>query len=301
MRTERRPWFIRGPAFGPRSQEVGNIRHQLAIVGLVVALLAVAASGVGASLRPSAGTTGESTTIATGAQTVTASFPMDVHVAAEAAAAGCENAPGPKITLTGEIALGGVGVKLIFTNNAKGTHTHEETSTATAVVIPAGESISIPKQPVWGGTGGNPFIYLQFLGSDGKPLSSEIFLGRCVQGLSSAAADFAIPSTAMAEVSGGSCDNQGSTVSLSGELRLSGINARLVFRNNDNPVGGPHEASSDVSVDVVLLPEGQTIEFAKQPPLGGAGGNPWISLVFLDEEGAPVSGTFLLGRCVQDF
>ncbi|HEV8595976.1 MAG TPA: hypothetical protein VGR51_10660, partial [Thermoplasmata archaeon] len=82
---------------------------------------------------------------------------------------------------------------------------------------------------------------------------------------------------------------------------LSGINANLIFRNNDNPVGGPHEHSEDVTVSVVLLPEGETIQFAKQPPLGGVGGNPYIWLVFTDEDGNYLSEEIFLGRCVQDF
>ncbi len=226
---------------------------------------------------------------------------MDVKALVSAASSGCNNAPGPRVTLTGELLLGGLGVKLVFQNNAKGTHSHEEVTEATAVLIPQGERIEIPKQPVHGGTGGNPFIWLQFTDPDGGGLSAEIFLGRCVQGLFLASADLVIPSHATATVEGGSCDNKGPTVRLSGELTLGGIHARVIFRNNDNPVGGPHEADADATVDVVILPEGTTVEFAKQPPLGGAGGNPWIYLVFLDGDGMPASDKFLLGRCVQDF
>ncbi|MGQ0798430.1 MAG: hypothetical protein ACT4OI_11310 [Methanobacteriota archaeon] len=282
-------------------EEVDNIHKRLAIVSLIAVALALAALGTSLVLPGRAGTTvsGESETLV--GKTVSASIPMPTTVKASATASGCENAPGPKVTLTGEVAIGGLGVELIFKNNAKGTHTHTETTTATAVLIPEGESVTIPKQPVNGGTGGNPFIWLQWLDADGNAISSEIFLGRCVQGLFAVSGDFVIPSLATATVSGGSCDNRGSTITLSGELRLSGLNARLIFRNNDNPVGGPHKAEKPTTVDVVILPEGQSIEFAKQPPLGGAGGNPWISLRFLSGDGAPASEEFLLGRCVQDF
>ena len=282
-------------------EEVDNIHKRLAIVGLIAVGLALAALGTSAVLPGGAGTTvsGESTTLV--GKTVSATIPMPTHVKASATTSGCENSPGPQITLTGEIAIGGLGVELIFKNNQKGTHTHTETTTAKAVLVPEGESVTIPKQPVNGGTGGNPFIWFQWLDANGNAISSEIFLGRCVQGLFGVSGDFVIPSLATATVSGGSCDHRGSTITLSGELRLSGLNARLIFRNNDNPVGGPHKAEKPTTVDVVIIPKGQSIEFAKQPPLGGAGGNPWISLRFLSGDGAPVSEEFLLGRCVQDF
>jgi len=267
----------------------------LTAAGVLLAVIGMAALPLGAVAGKRTGTD------AIGSQKVTAAVPMDVKALVDAASSGCTNSPGPQITLSGELALGGLGVKLIFKNNAQGTHTHEEITEATAILIPEGESIEIPKQPVLGGTGGNPFIWLQFTDGDGYALSAEIFLGRCVQGLFEASADLVIPSLATAEVEGGDCDNTGSTISLSGELVLSGINARIIFRNNDNPVGGPHEADAATTVDVVILPEGTTIEFAKQPPLGGAGGNPWISLVFLNGDGEPASDEFLLGRCVQDF
>lgn len=237
--------------------------------------------------------------LAQGVQQINATFSNNAHITTTAMTSGCNNAPGPKVTLQGELAIGGVGVQLVFQNNAKGTHTHTEESTATAVVIPQGESVQIPKQPVQGGTGGNPFIWLQFLDGHNTALTSEIFLGRCVQGLFETSADFFIPSIATAQVASDSCDNTGSTITLNGELKLTGINARLIFRNNDNPVGGPHQNSKPTTVDVVLIPAGQSIQFAKQPPLGGVGGNPLIYLTFLNGQGQTVSDKFLLGRCNQ--
>jgi len=283
---------------------VANIARRLAIVGLIAIALALVSFGAFSALPSYAGPRGgeptaNATTLA--GQSVTAAIPMPVRVSVAAESSGCENAPGPTVTLSGELALAGLGVELTFRNNAKGTHEHTEETTATAVLIPEGESVSIPKQPVLGGAGGNPYIWVQFLGGDGSAMSGEIFLGRCVQGFFAASGDFVIGSLATAEVSGGGCDNTGSTISLSGELALSGIDARLIFRNNDNPVGGPHRAEKPTTVDIVLIPEGQTIEFPKQPVLGGVGGNPWISLRFLNGDGTPATEEVLLGRCVQDF
>src|SRR5436305_12073577 len=94
----------------------------------------------------------------------------------------------------------------------------------------------------------------------------------------------------------GCTNNPGPFIRLSGELTLGGISARLIFQNN---VKGTHTHTEDVTADVVILPEGETIRFAKQPPLGGVGGNPRISIQFLDGSGNPLGAPIFLGRCVQ--
>ena len=91
-------------------------------------------------------------------------------------------------------------------------------------------------------------------------------------------------------------NNPGPFIRLSGEIALSGINARLIFRNN---VRGTHTHTEDVVVDVVILPAGETIRFAKQPPQGGVGGNPRISIQFLDGSANPLGDPIFLGKCVQ--
>ena len=265
----------------------------LIVVGLVLAAFSVAIVPLASTASASDG--------AIGVQSVSANVPMPVSVHIDAASSSCENSPGPTITLSGILAVAGLGVETIFQNNVKGTHTHTEETMAAAVLIPAGETVSIPKQPVLGGTGGNPFIWVQFTDANGNAISDEIFLGRCVQGPFAADADFVISALARADITGGTCDNTGSTISLSGELSLSGIDANVIFRNNDNPVGGPHKNDQPLVVSIELIPPGMSIEFQKQPSLGGVGGNPWIYLAFLNAAGEPVSDTFLLGRCVQDF
>ena len=271
-------------------------RFGSAIVSLVAIGLAIAAFG--AIAAPAAGETNTTTGDIGAGTTVSAWVPENVAFHTDVEASGCDNSPGPFITVSGELALGGLGIRLIFQNNVKGTHTHVEESTASVVVLPAGESITIPKQPSQGGVGGNSFIWIQFTDADGNALSGEIFLGRCVQGLFAADASFVIAALASATVEGGSCSNHGSSITLSGELSLSGVNAVLIFRNN---VKGPHEHDEPVTASVVLVPAGMTIQFPKQPSLGGVGGNPWIYLEFTDVNGNPVSERFLLGRCVQDF
>lgn len=212
----------------------------------------------------------------------------------------CMNSPGPTVTLEGLIGIGNVQAELIFRNNDKGTHTHTEEITA-SVSLNTAETITVPKQPSQGGTGGNPFIWIQFVDGNGNPITGEIFLGRCVQGLSDVSTSLMLPASIVTEFSA-DCKNTTDVITLeNGEMTMDGLTAKIIFRNNDNPVGGPHEYTEMSSASIVLIPEGKTIVFQKQPALGGVGGNPYISIRFVDENGNPVSDESFLGRCVQDF
>lgn len=91
-------------------------------------------------------------------------------------------------------------------------------------------------------------------------------------------------------------NNPGPFITMNGEFALEGLNGRLIFRNN---VKGTHEASEDVSVDFSILEDGQTIGFAKQPPDGGVGGNPYIFIQLHDGKKVPYTDEIFLGRCVQ--
>jgi hypothetical protein len=235
--------------------------------------------------------------VAANAATISQTFDQKAHVSVQASASGCENNPGPYITLNGQLSLGGVNARIILTNNRKWTHVASTDVVADVVLIPAGQSIQINKQPSRGGAGGNPWIYLQFDNTKGSSLCSPILLGRCVQGLAKADLDFALPTGARATVTSGDCDNSGGPfINLNGELRLGGLGATLIFTNNAKFT---HVAAADVVVGIVLIPEGQTITFAKQPPRGGAGGNPLIYVQFLSGSGAPLGDPFFLGRCTQ--
>lgn len=41
--------------------------------------------------------------------------------------------------------------------------------------------MELPKQPVQGGVGGNPWISVQLLGGAGDLIGTEVLLGHCVQ------------------------------------------------------------------------------------------------------------------------
>ena len=227
-------------------------------------------------------------------QQVSTGFSLPMQVNAVVDESGCQNHPGPTITLGGEIKLGGLNARLTFMNNTKGTHTATVVSQFDVNLLLEGSTIEIPKQPVQGGVGGNPHIYLQFHDGKGTDMSEEFYLGRCVQGLK-VSADLLQEAVARADVHADGCSNRkGPFVTLDGELVLGGLHARIIFRNN---VKGTHTAEDTRDVTIVL--EGSKIVLPKQPVRGGVGGNPIISIQLRHGDGAPIGEPVVLGRCVQ--
>ncbi|HTL55774.1 MAG TPA: hypothetical protein VL361_08845 [Candidatus Limnocylindrales bacterium] len=228
-------------------------------------------------------------------QQISAQFNMPIHITTLVNESGCDNSPGPYITLEGEIALGGLQVELILANNVKGTHMTDVTFDTKVVLVPLGDSIVIPKQPVLGGVGGNPYIWIQFYNAQGN-LSDEIFLGRCVQGLK-VEKDCLNKALAGLVVAGSDCNNNpGPYITFEGGMALSGVNARFIFRNN---LKGTHTKIVESTANVTIIPEGTPIVIPKQPVLGGSGGNPLIWIQLLQGNGAPIGDPYFLGRCVQ--
>ncbi len=230
-------------------------------------------------------------------QMVSTPVTMPIHINGTLEVLDCDNSPGPQITLSGSMLLGGLNEEGIFRNNVKGTHTHIEEFTTTAVVLPEDGCLTIPKQPAFGGTGGNPFIWIQFIDDNENALCEEIFLGRCVQGLADVDADVLNFATAWADIDLDCANHPGPFITLNGGLFLSGLKARFIFRNNDNRVGGPHKAVR--TADVELIGADTPIQFPKQPSLEGAGGNPWMWIKFLDSDDDPLCDEIFVGRCVQ--
>ena len=114
-----------------------------------------------------------------------------------------------------------------------------------------GASLTIPKQPVNGGVGGNPYIYIKFTDGQSNDLSDEVLLGRCVQGMK-ISSDLIQNAMAVAHVSSGNCSNKGGpTISVDGEITLGGLHATFIFRNNPK---GTH--TTEDSRDVVIIGEG---------------------------------------------
>jgi hypothetical protein len=89
------------------------------------------------------------------------------------------------------------------------------------------------------------------------------------------------------------CDNTGPHITISSELDILGDHsAQLTFKNNAK---GTKTLSvvGQMTLDVFDI-DGTVAQIAKQPPLGGVGGNPFI---YFHPEGG---SAHYLGRCVQD-
>jgi hypothetical protein len=229
-----------------------------------------------------------------GGQNVTARLSIPMEVNGTVNETGCNNSGGPQVTLAGEIVLGGIQAELVFQNNVKGTHQATASYGTNVVLIPLGAAIKIPKQPVNGGVGGNPHIWIQFHDGAGNNLTEETYLGRCVQGLS-VNAGFIRDVIALAEVISADCSNSpGPTVTIGSTITFSGLHARFIFRNN---VKGTHTAEQ--VRDVALVVNGSELTIPKQPVQGGVGGNPLISLQFVDGDGNELDDPVVLGRCTQ--
>ena len=237
-------------------------------------------------------------------QTVSSTVSIAAQLRGSLTAWDCSNAPGPWISFEGAVALCGVNVELVFRNNInRDVHTLvEDVRIVQAVAV--NQTIVIPKQPshvfLGGegtGVGGNPWISFQLVDRNGKALTGEILLGRCVQGAFQPTADFSTTAFTQALVSVLDCtNNPGPYINVSGSVSFSGVKARFIFRNQ-RTAGAPHEAIA--TVDLTAIQEGFTLRFPKQPVLGGVGGNPWISVRFASAEGQPLGEEVLLGRCVQ--
>src|SRR5215475_16167240 len=96
------------------------------------------------------------------AASVQARFGVPSSVEFSALADQCTNNPGPFITFSGDLTVGGIGGRLIFRNNVQGTHEHVEETSTGVTLLPAGSTIHFAKQPPQGGVGGNPYIWVQF-------------------------------------------------------------------------------------------------------------------------------------------
>ena len=230
----------------------------------------------------------------------------------------CKNSPGPKITLEGgQIKLGPLAAEITLANNKILTHHTEpgDIVVDAAIQLDMGGTVQIPKQPsrsasYYGsnltgtGVGGNPYIFAQLYDQNGKALTDPIFLGRCVQGGAAINANLleAVLATATIAVDSNTCTNHpGPFIYINnGLLSLSGVSAQITFTNNAKFT---HVAQGDATVSLDIIVPGGQIVWPKQPPLGGAGGNPLVYFIFKKGTGETADdfvGTWpgqLLGRC----
>jgi len=215
---------------------------------------------------------------------VPASFEMQV------VADGCQNHPGPQIHLGGELGLGSVDGELRF-QNPPGRHSATaDVSVGIEIVKPTPPIVFSKKGSDEEGVTGNPEIYIQLLDGYGKPITDEIYLGRCVQGLNPVSLLMGLPANADLEVEADSCTNHpGPEITWSGKMYLRGVDARVILRNP----GGTHEGDEEVELAFTIIPKNDPIVLPKQgSEPDGVTGNPEVYLVVDGDE-------IRLGKCVK--
>ncbi len=205
----------------------------------------------------------------------------------------CTNA-GSSIDLKGTLSMGGLLLQTVFKNNVKGTKTVVVGESSMDVVEADVEDL--PKQPVLGGVGGNPWISVALATLDEAGaivlISTPVVVGRCVQGVTSDAVTLTadLPANAFATATGLDCSSKGSHVSLDASAALSPLFAAVVFDNNLKKVVHRSIQATD---SIVTLAGGDTHKGWGQAD--GAGGNPLVYLRFVTDSGG--TADYLVGRC----
>lgn len=237
------------------------------------------------------GCAGQGGAPATIQQTVT----VPVRVSSALSVASCTG--GTKVSVTGELALGGLEAQIILRNNQKGTHEATQEADASAILVPADHTIEIPAQTASGEAAANPQLSVQFLDANGVPVSAEIALGPCGSGPFTVAANATVDTTVTLTVGVGGCANHtGPTITLEGAVTFAGLEERLIVRDGNT---GAVVGSSTAPIDIVALAGGKSISVPKQPVRGGVGGNPWIYARLATADGQALSDEIFVGRCVQ--
>ena len=207
----------------------------------------------------------------------------------------CTNT-GSSITLGATIGVGALGLTTIFKNNVKGTK--EVTLGTSSMTVSDATVEELPKQPVLGGTGGNPYISVGLARENASGVLSLVsptrLVGRCVQGgtLAPETVTSTLPTSAAALATGITCSSKGSEVGLDTSAASGGLYAVIVFDNNINKVVHRRIEAGDA---VVPLKGGTTKKGWGQS--NGAGGNPLVYLQWDDGDATTTNPEYFLGRC----
>ena len=212
----------------------------------------------------------------------------------------CDNRTS-EIDLSGTLTFPGVGIELRFqnqdNNTTKGNGWHKsDVATTAALSIYDIDPGALPKQPVHGGVGGNPWIWVQLLEEQsGDPIGDPILVGRCVVGRSFQSGKYTgyVDADAAAILSTLGCDQKGAYVDVGTEAGHDGVDATVYFTNNRK---WTHSADAAASVALNLT---DAIHAKKGGQLNGGKvtGNPLVSARFIDHTGAPLQDFIPLGRC----
>jgi hypothetical protein len=209
--------------------------------------------------------------------------------------AACSGTPGPQVMLQGDVTFTGLNASVNF--RGAGPQNSQPPISVGQVVVPANQAVSTPSQSITAGLGANPYIWVQIVDAKGRPLTSEIFLGRCEQGTFTPAVNLSLPTEANGTVTASGCGAPtGPTVMVDGAAQVAPFAANLIFRSAD-PATTPNGKILEVVNQAVILPSGQTYSFPTQPIVANSAANPLVSMQFSLEGGAVIGPDVSLGRC----
>ena len=217
---------------------------------------------------------------------------LPAQFVASVQATACTTAPGPQVTIGGELNMSGLDVDMEF-SNPQGEPGGPVT--VARAVVPPDQPMTVTQQSVTGAVPNNPYIWLQLTDSKGKALTSEIFLGRCDEGQLSANIDFLIPGEALADVTATDCEaTTGAAVALDGAVELTSLSGKLIFRSD---LATPGSKPADAAIELVVLPTSPSFAFPQEAVQAGVGGNPQVSAQLRRDNGEAIGPQKRFGRC----
>lgn len=221
---------------------------------------------------------------------------MPAQFAATIQTTDCTVTPGPRVTLQGGLTMAPLDIEVVFSHLMGAGNPHGGVTVKKAVVPTDAPPTPSPQQAIVGAFAGNPFLWLQLTDSRGRPLTSEVFLGRCDEGQFQKTIDVALPVETSADVSAEACEvSTGPIIDLNGQIQVSPIHGKVIFRSTDAAGGGQKPA--EVAIDLVFISPGPTFLLPQEQAQAGTGGNPLISTQYRLANGAAIGVEEKLGRC----
>ena len=194
---------------------------------------------------------------------------------------------GAQLAFRGGLALGGLGVEMVFRNTLGRTAEQPSNISTRAVLLPAGEWFEIPRKPFRARLEGDTIAWIQIRDRDGTPLTDHLYLGFPARVWCPVRRTFSTAITAETCVlpANGTVPSEFG-LTLTGEMTfVRGFSARIVL----GPRVPCDEHSRHEVLDLEIITPGQKIRFPEQPIRTGERGGALSSLTFLDGRGRVLS------------
>ena len=198
-----------------------------------------------------------------------------------------------QVTLKGRLTIGGLGVELIFRDEAKRPYGPRDLTTK-ATLLPSGEAIDVYGRSTQGPVGADPAAWIQVRDGEGTSLTDMIYIGRLGRGPCLMDPAFACTVAAETYVSPvGISAPAPSDLTLTGEMTFDrGLSLRVVLRRREGALWWGRRPEAEFDFEIVS--PGHMIHFPAQPIWAGDGARALRSLIFLDGEGEPIGDEHLL-------